>query len=145
MSVFRDAVNELLHLQGELDARLRSPRSDLFAGPSAAGVFPPVNIFRNANGDAVIRAELPGVKPEQLSVTVERRRLTLSGERTPEGAEHGGYHRRERASGKFSRSMELPADLDVDHAGATFYGGVMTLRIPRAEAAKPRQITVKAA
>lgn len=145
MSVFRDAVNELLHLQGELDARLRSPRSDLFAGPSAAGVFPPVNIFRNANGDAVIRAELPGVKPEQLSVTVERRRLTLSGERTPEGAEYGGYHRRERASGKFSRSMELPADLDVDRADATFRGGVMTLHIPRAEAAKPRQISVKAA
>jgi HSP20 family protein len=145
MSVFRDAVNELLHLQGELDARLRSPRSDLFAGPSAAGVFPPVNIFRNANGDAVIRAELPGVKPEQLSVTVERRRLTLSGERAPEAAGNGGYHRRERASGKFSRSMELPADLDVDRADATFRGGVMTLHIPRAEAAKPRQITVKAA
>lgn len=145
MSVFRDAVNELLHLQGELDAHLRSPRSDLFAGPSAAGVFPPLNIFRNANGDAVIRAELPGVKPEQLSVTVERRRLTLSGERTPEGAENGGYHRRERASGKFSRSMELPADLDVDRADATFRGGVMTLHIPRAEAAKPRQISVKAA
>jgi HSP20 family protein len=145
MSMFRDAVNELLHLQGELDARLRSPRSDLFAGPSAAGVFPSVNIFRNANGDAVIRAELPGVKPEQLSVTVERRRLTLSGERTPEGTENGGYHRRERASGKFSRSMELPADLDVDRADATFRGGVMTLHIPRAEAAKPRQITVKAA
>ena len=145
MSAFRNAVNELLHLQGELDALLRSPSSDLFAGPSAAGVFPPVNVFRNANGDAVIRAELPGVKPEHLSVTVERRRLTLSGERASEGAESGGYHRRERASGKFSRSMDLPADLDVDRAEATFRGGVMTLTIPRAETAKPRQITVKAA
>jgi HSP20 family protein len=145
MSMFRDAVNELLQLQGELDARLGSPRSDLFAGPSAAGVFPPVNIFRNANGDAVIRAELPGVKPDQLSVTVERRRLTVSGERVAEGADNGGYHRRERPTGKFSRSMELPADLDVDRAEATFRGGVMTLRIPRAEAAKPRQITIQAA
>src|SRR5262249_9765042 len=144
MSVFRNAMNELLHLQDELDA-LRRPRSDLFAGPSAAGVFPPVNIFRNASGDAVIRAELSGVKPEQLSVTVERRRLTLSGERTPEAPENGGYHRRERAWGKFSRSIELPADLDVNRAEATFRSGVMTLRIPRAEAAKPRQIAVQAA
>ena len=145
MSVFSNAVNELLHLQHELDSLLRSPRSDLFSGPSAAGVFPPVNIFRNASGDAVIRAELPGVKPESLSVTVERRRLTLSGERTPEAPENGGYHRRERAWGKFSRSIELPADLDVDRAEATFRSGVMTLRIPRAEAAKPRQISVQAA
>ena len=145
MSVFRNAVNELLHLQSELDALLRNPRSDLFSGTSAAGVFPPVNIFRNSGGDAVIRAELPGVKPEQLSVTVERRRITLSGERASEGPENGGYHRRERAWGKFSRSIELPADLDVDRAEATFRNGVMTLRIPRAEAAKPRQISVHAA
>jgi len=145
MSVFSNAMNELLHLQHELDSLLRSPRTDLFSGPSAAGVFPPVNIFRNESGDAVIRAELPGVKPDSLSVTVERRRLTLRGERKPEGPENGGYHRRERAWGKFSRSMELPADLDVNHAEATFRNGVMTLRIPRAEAAKPRQITVHAA
>jgi len=145
MSVFSNAMNELLHLQHELDSLLRSPRTDLFSGPSAAGVFPPVNIFRNESGDAVIRAELPGVKPDSLSVTVERRRLTLRGERKPEGPENGGYHRRERAWGKFSRSMELPADLDVNQAEATFRNGVMTLRIPRAEAAKPRQITVHAA
>jgi len=145
MSVFSNAMNELLHLQRELDSLLRSPRSDLFSGFSAAGVFPAVNIFRNADGDAVIRAELPGVKPESLSVTVERRRLTLSGERTTEGPANGGYHRRERTWGKFARSMELPADLDVDRAEATFRSGVMTLRIPRAEAAKPRQINVKAA
>jgi HSP20 family protein len=145
MTVFSNAVNELLHLQRELDSLLRSPRSDLFSGPSAAGVFPPINIFRNANGDAVIRAELPGVKPEQLSVTVERRRLTLSGERTPETPENGSYHRRERLWGKFSRSIELPADLDVDRAEASFRNGVMTLRIPRADAAKPRQITVHGA
>ena len=145
MSAFRNAMNELLNLQSELDALLRSPRTDLFAGPSAAGVFPPINIFRNGSGDAVIRAEIPGVKPEQLSVTVERRRLTVSGERTPEAPENGGYHRRERAWGKFSRSVELPADLDVDRAEATFRNGVMTLRLPRAEAAKPRHITIQAA
>src|SRR5262249_61337601 len=105
----------------------------------------PICVVRHASRDAVVRAELPCVEPEQLSVTVERRRLTLSGERTPESPENGLYHRRERPWGKFSRALELPADLDVDRAEATFRNGVMTLRIPRAEAAKPRQITVHAA
>jgi len=108
-------------------------------------VFPPVNVFRDAHGDVVIRAELPGVKPEDIAVTVERRRLTVSGERMAGATENGGYHRRERSWGKFSRSIELPVDLDVDRAEAKFEGGVMTLRIPRAEAAKPRQINVQAA
>jgi HSP20 family molecular chaperone IbpA len=73
-----------------------------------------------------------------------QRRLTLSGERTPDSAENG-YHRRERPYGKFSRSIQLPVDLDIDHAEAKFNRGVMTLSIPQAAAAKPRQISVQAA
>lgn len=143
MSVFSDTVNELLRLQSDLDALLRTPRSDFFFGPSAAGVFPPVNVFRDKQGDVVIRTELPGLRPEDITVSCEQRRLTISGERKPEGAENGGYHRRERPWGKFSRSIDLPADLDVDRAEAKFASGVMTLRIPRAEAAKPREISIQ--
>src|SRR5262245_49362651 len=108
-------VNELLRLQGDLESLLRTPRSDFFFGPPTVGVFPMVNVFRDAEGDVVIRAELPGVKPEDFNITVEGRRLTMTGERKPEGAE-GGYHRRERLFGKFSRSIQLPEDLDVDAA-----------------------------
>jgi HSP20 family protein len=136
-------MNELLRLQGELESLLRSPRSDFFFGPSTAGVFPPINVFRDKEGDVVIRAELPGVKPEDINVTVEVRRLTISGERRPESSENG-YHRRERPFGKFSRSIQLPDDLDIDRAEAKFSQGVMTLRIPRAAAAKARQISVRA-
>jgi len=138
-------VNELLRLQSSMDALLRSPRGELFFGPSTAGVFPPVNVFRTSEGDVVIRAELPGVKPEDFSVTAEGRRLTISGERKPESPEGVAYHRRERTSGKFSRSFQLPEDLDLEHAAATLSQGVMTLRVPRAAAAKARQITVQAA
>jgi HSP20 family protein len=145
MSVFTNAVNELLRLQGELDSRLRSPGSELFFGPSAAGVYPPVNVFRDPNGNVVIRAELPGLTPEGITVTCEQRRLTLSGERTPPDGADSGYHRRERPYGKFSRSIQLPVDLDIDHAEAKFNQGVMTLSIPQAAAAKPRQISVQAA
>jgi HSP20 family protein len=139
-------MNELLRLQSSMESLLRSPRSEqLFFGPSTAGVFPPVNLFRTSEGDVVIRAELPGVKPEDFNVTAEGRRLTLSGERKPESPEGVTYHRRERAAGKFSRSFQLPEDLDLEHATATLNQGVMTLRIPRAAAAKTRQITVHAA
>jgi HSP20 family protein len=137
-------VDELLRLQRDLDSFFRSPRSELFFGPAAAGVFPPINVFRNPEGDLVIRAELPGVQPEAFNVTVEGRRLTLTGERKLESPE-GGYHRRERPYGKFSRTVQLPEDLDVEHAEAKLSLGVMTLRIPRSAAARARQITVQAA
>jgi len=137
-------MNELLRLQTDLESMLRSPRSDFFFGPSTAGVFPPVNVFRDPQGDVVIRAELPGVKPEDFKVTVEGRRLTLTGERKPEGPE-ANYHRRERPIGKFSRVFQLPEDLDVDHAEAKLTNGVLTLRLPRAASARARQITVAAA
>jgi HSP20 family protein len=145
MAVFPNPFNELLRLQQELEGLLNRPASDLSFGPSAAGVYPPVNVFRNKEGDLVIRAELPGVKAEDIDVNCEARRLTISGERKPETDGKAAYHRRERPSGKFSRAIHLPADLDVEHAEARFQNGVMTLRIPRAQAAKPRQIAVQVA
>lgn len=144
MSVFTNAVNELVRLQGELDSRQLSAESEFFFGPSAAGVYPTVNVFRDPNGNVVVRAELPGLKPEDITVICEQRRLTISGERKPESAENG-YHRRERPYGRFSRSIQLPADLDIDHAEAKFNRGVMTLSISQAGAAKARHITVQAA
>jgi HSP20 family protein len=138
-------MNELLRLQSSMDSLLRTPRSELFFGPAAAGVFPPVNVFRTSEGDVVIRAELPGVKPEDFNVTAEGRRVTISGERKPESPADVTYHRRERPTGKFSRSFQLPEDLDLEHATATLSQGVMTLRAPRAAAARARQITVQAA
>jgi len=144
MAVF-NPFNELLRLQHDLESLLNRPTSDVSFGPSATGVFPPVNVFRGRQGDVVIRAELPGVKPEDIEVTTEARRLTIKGERKADTADKAAYHRRERAWGKFSRAIHLPADVDVEKAEAHFHQGVMTLRIPRAQAAKPRQITVNAA
>ena len=137
--------NELLRLQHDLESLLNRPTSDVSFGPSATGVFPPVNVFRGRQGDVVIRAELPGVKPEDIEVTTEGRRLTINGERKADTSDNAAYHRRERPWGKFSRAIHLPADLDVEKAEARFHQGVMTLRIPRSQAAKPRPITVQAA
>jgi len=144
MAVF-NPFNELLRLQHDLESLLNRPTSDVSFGPSATGVFPPVNVFRGRQGDVVIRAELPGVKPEDIEVTTEGRRLTINGERKADTSDNAAYHRRERPWGKFSRAIHLPADLDVEKAEARFHQGVMTLRIPRSQAAKPRPITVQAA
>jgi HSP20 family protein len=135
------AWNDLLGLQNELQRLLQSPPG-FFREPSAAGVFPALNVFRNPDG-VVIRAELPGVDPADVSVTAEGRRLTISGERKASEEPNGGYHRRERPWGKFSRSITLPADVDGSQAGATLRDGVLTLSIPQHESSKRRQIAVQ--
>ena len=137
-----DPFEGLLELQGELDRMLENPGLGLNLGPSARGVFPPVNIFEDQEGGCVFRAEVPGVPPEQLDVTVEHRRLTISGERKPsEGS--GAHHRRERRFGRFSRTIQLPEGLDPGKVSADCRDGVLTVRIARSEESKPRKIEVQ--
>jgi len=134
--------NDLLGLQNELQRLLQSPPG-FFREPSAAGVFPALNVFRNEAG-VVIRAELPGVDSADVSVTAEGRQLTISGERKgPADTNGGGYHRRERRWGKFSRSVTLPSDIDGSQATASLRDGVLTLTIPQHESAKRRQIAIE--
>jgi HSP20 family protein len=131
----------LLELQRELERSLTAPSLNLEGG---AQVFPPVNVF--ADGDnLVIRAEVPGFKTEEIELTLTRDYLTLTGQRQPdEHAKPGSYHRREREFGSFSRSIQLPNDLDSEKATAQCRNGVLTVRIPKAASAKPRQIRVQA-
>jgi len=104
---------------------------------------PAVNVFR-ANEDVVIRMELPGFAPENLSIESRGQTLTISGKRSEEPAAEGSYHRRERFVGEFSRSLQLPRDVDPSLAAATCKHGVLTLRVPARAEAKPRQIAVSA-
>ncbi len=136
-----DDLESLLALQRSLDRFFQNPRGvDL--GPSGPGVFPPINIFTNADG-LVIRTEVPGVSADALQISVERDTVTISGERVPERKTGGAYHRRERRFGKFSRSVKIPADLAGDKAVAECRNGILTIRIPKREEAKPRQIKVQ--
>jgi HSP20 family protein len=132
---------DLLTLQRELEHFFRRPNTFDFA--AASGVFPAINAFSDREG-IVVRAEVPGVKPESVQVDIEGRRLTVSGERTPPDTT-SSFHRRERRFGKFSRTVQLPNDLDADKASATVKDGLLTIRIPKREEVKPRQVTVKAA
>jgi HSP20 family protein len=136
-----DPVRHLLALQQELDRFQRNPSVSL--GPSGYGAFPPVNLFEDREGMVAI-AELAGVEIDALSVTGQGRTLTISGERRRETqADSMGYHRRERPFGEFSRSIQLPENLDLAKATANVSAGVLTVRIPKAESATPRQISVQ--
>ena len=132
--------NDLLGLQDELQRLLQTPGS-FFREPSARGVFPPLNVFRGPDG-LIVRAEIPGVEPGEVSVTTEGRRLTITGERQAPQPNGGSYHRRERPYGKFSRTVTLPEDIDGARTTASLRNGVLTLTIPQHEAAKPRRIEV---
>lgn len=117
-------------------------------GTREEGVFsnwvPAVDIFENDKKELVLKAELPDVKKEDVSVTVENNTLTLSGERKFDSeVKKENYHRIERAYGSFSRSFSLPATVDTVKIGAEFKSGVLTVRLPFREEAKPRSIAVE--
>jgi len=137
-----DPLESLFELQRNLDRFLQKPRG-IDLGPSGPGVYPPINVFTDGNG-IVIRAEVPGVPPNELGVSVQRGSLTISGERRPEAKTGGSYHRRERAFGKFSRTVQLPDELNFEAAQATCRNGILTVRLPTREETKPKQIKIQA-
>ena len=110
-----------------------------------APAYPAMNVWTNENG-MLITAEVPGVYPEDIDISVVGETLTLSGQRKPdEIKEADRYHRQERGYGKFSRTLQLPFPVIVDKVEATFKNGVLSIHLPRAEEDKPRKISVKSA
>jgi HSP20 family protein len=108
-----------------------------------AGVFPAVNISEDANA-YYLSAELPGVKSADLDLNLTANQVTLAGERKiSQEAADARYHRREREAGRFSRAVALPGDIDPDNASAKLIDGILTVTIPKAEKARPRQISVQ--
>ena len=108
------------------------------------GVFPPVNLAETEKG-FVLSAELPGVAPDAIDVSIEGSTVTLAGQRKVEYAAGEGVsvHRRERQSGNFRRAFELPVEIDVDRAKARHKNGVLTLELPKSASVEPRQIAIE--
>ncbi len=138
----RFPFDSLSQLQAELDRFFGKPLVNF--GLSGASVYPLVNVFTDANG-LVVRAEVPGIPADKLSLQVESGQLTISGERPAPAAEAGSVHRRERQFGRFSRTLQLPPDVDPGQVTAECRNGVLTVRLAKHAAAKPRQISVRAA
>lgn len=109
----------------------------------AAG-YMPVDMYQTPD-DIVVKATLPGVKADDINITVSGDVLTIRGEVKSEEEKSGAsYHIRERRYGSFSRSLPLPTTVATEKAKAEFENGVLTLTIPKAEEVKPKTITVKA-
>jgi HSP20 family protein len=133
--------DELSTMRGEFDRML---------GRRDAGVttpWCPVVDVHETKDELVFHAELPGMSPDDVEVSVENGVLTVSGEKKQEieeGEEKADYHLIERRYGRFERRFSLPRSVDAERVNAQFSNGVLTIQLPKAEAAKPRKIEVKA-
>jgi HSP20 family protein len=139
---FESTLHNFDQLRREV-LRLFDGQSSPQGGSASAGVFPPLNITQDEN-NFYLRAEVPGVKADELSITAVKNRLSIAGKREiPKEHERVSYHRRERAEGSFNRTVTLPVELDAGRIEARYVDGILALTLPKAEEAKPRQIKVK--
>jgi len=138
---FRSPFDELHRMRQQLD-QLFEDSSSPYQRVSA-GVFPLINLTEDKD-NYYVRAELPGVKGEELDIQVTGKNLAITGARKIAAEEEGAkYHRREREAGSFSRMIGLPGDINSDKVDAKMQNGILTVVVAKAEAAKPKQITVK--
>ena len=123
--------------------RLQRRMNQVFQSSLSSAVeFPPVSVAGTAD-EVVVSAELPGVNPAKLDLSVEGRVLTLSGEHASESRdENWVVYRQERPSGSFMRTVRLPFDVDPDRISARYEHGILRVTLPRSEATKPRKIQI---
>ena len=132
MTSLRDAMNQLV--------------AESFVRPSAgAGGFqPPVDLYETEQ-EYVVKLAVPGLKPDNFEITMQQNVLTIQGRTQEEEKQEGArYHMREQRFGEFTRTIQFPTQVDPDKIQASLSNGVLTIHVPKAEAAKPRRITVKA-
>jgi HSP20 family protein len=135
MAALQDRVNRIF-----ADA-YRRDNDDLM---TRGAWVPPVDIYETGNHELVLRAELPDVPREDIALRVENNTLTISGERKMDTEiKEQQYHRIERAYGTFSRAFTLPPTVDTSAIAAEYKNGVLTVRLPLREEAKPKQIQVQ--
>jgi HSP20 family protein len=141
---FENPFADFDHLRREMLRVFDSVAGNDAPGEAAAGVFPPMNVTQDDN-NFYVRAEVPGIKAKDLSVSALRNRISISGKREiPQEREQVSYHRKERAEGSFDRTIALPSEVAADRVEAKYADGVLQLTLPKAEEAKPRQIAVRA-
>jgi HSP20 family protein len=132
-------------IRNEIDRIFQDPFSLMTQGTSFfEGWTPSLDIFEDKD-KYVAKAELPGMKKEDIDLSFHEGSLIISGERKLESESGDGESSRsERFFGRFQRAIELPKRVDAGGATATYRDGILTVKLPKAEEAKPKQITVKA-
>ncbi len=110
-------------------------------GPTRSGSYPPVNLWEDES-NIYVECEIPGVKRDQLDLSVAGKKLTISGERTRGESKDVERHRTERPDGAFSRVITLPREVNPDAIEARLENGILAVTLPRSEATRPRKIKV---
>jgi HSP20 family protein len=135
MSLVHDPFQHLRLFEDAVTRLVSEPRG-------ARPWSPPVDIFENEN-ELVLKADLPDIKAEDIDIQVENQTLTLKGRRNFEQqSEKGGYHRIERGYGSFVRTFTVPSTVESEKVSANYNQGVLTVTLPKKEAAKPRQVKI---
>ncbi len=142
-----DVFRELDNLRREIDEAFRGvgiyrPLASAFLSPVTTRRFPLVN-FSEDEAHVYVDALVPGVDPKDTDLTVLRNTISISGERKPFVEQKGQIvHRSELGSGKFSRTLELPVDIDPDKVRAEYRDGILRITLAKAEHAKPKRIAI---
>jgi HSP20 family protein len=139
---FENPFSEYDQLRREMLRVLDAVAGSDGAGEISAGVFPPMNVTQD-DSNFYVRAEVPGIRAKDLSISALRNRISISGKREiPQENERVSYHRKERAEGEFNRTLTLPGEVAADRVEARYSDGILSLTLPKAEETKPRQIAV---
>ena len=130
-------------LRNEIDRLFEAPLTELArASQFLSGAAPAVDVYEDKE-NFVVKAELPGMKKEDIDVSLHDGSLSISGERSEEKVENGEVYRSERYFGRFQRTVALPASVNAAQIKAQYKDGVLTVTLPKAEEAKPKQIDVQ--
>jgi HSP20 family protein len=142
-----DPFREFAQLQNRINRAFSDAYGHGDEGLTTSGSWvPPVDIFQNGDHEIVLKAELPDMRREDIDITVDNGTLTVKGDKKfSNEVKEDQYHRIERHYGAFSRSFTLPQTVDTGKVGADYRNGVLTVRLPLREEAKPRQIKVDVA
>ena len=137
-----EPVREMMTLREAMD-RLFDDAFTRPLGIAGGSVLPAIDLYQN-NDDVVVKAALPGLKADDVQLSITADVLTLRGEFKDESEQkQASYHVRERRYGSFERSVMLPTDVQADKAKADFENGVLTITLPKAETVKPKTISIK--
>ena len=133
MTSLRDAMNQLV--------------AESFVRPhGTAGAFQPAVDLYETENEYVVKVAAPGLKPNNFEITAQQNMLTIHGRTQEEEEKQEGarYHVREQRFGEFSRTIRFPTQVDAEKVQASLTNGILTIHVPKAEAAKPKRIPVKA-
>jgi HSP20 family protein len=137
-----EPFRELVSLRDDMDRLFRS----FFGGPieEVEGFWAPTVDIEEDNDNYFVKAEIPGIKKEDVKISVRGNTLSVSGERKQESeTKEKTFHRIERSYGRFMRTITLPSDVDPNKVKATYKDGILTISLPKPESTKPKEIEVE--